>query len=182
MKVEPVSNGNLRIWLSADELPTADDTGETWTLLRRVLITVQRSFARLEKRLVAELIPVADGGLLLVSACQYSCGSVPLYFIKDIEMLYDLAEAWVALPPAEHSCSTAGLYETQWGYAVALYPQPHLTRQETALLHTYATLVGSTAAQAAHTTEYGRLLMNGDVFFRLTASGPMPPEPPGPAH
>ncbi len=181
MRVEPVSNGNLRIWLRADELPTESTTSESWSLLHRVLLLAQRSFGRQGKQLVAELIPVADGGILLVSARTYTLGGTPVYRVDRLEDMYSLAEAWVALSPVERSNVQTVLYELAQGYAVVLYPHTHLTRAETALLHTYGTLIGSDAVTVAQVAEYGRLLAEGDVFCRLTACEPMPPAPPDPA-
>ncbi len=182
MKVEPISNGNLRIWLSAQEMPTENETGEAWIMLRRLLQAVQRSFGRFGKQLVAELIPVADGGVLLVSSRRHTSVGMPVYYMADLNALYQLAEAWIALPTTACSQASMVLYEQADGYALVLYPSPHLTKRETELLHTYASWVGSGAVAAARAAEYGRLLISGDVFAVLTARAPFLPKPPDSAH
>ncbi len=178
MRVEPISNGNLRIWLTADEMPTDNDDVGNWMLLRRVLQTAQRSLGRFGKQLVAELIPVADGGLLLVSSRRMLPDGMPVYHLDTLDAVYGLAEAWVSLPSTQRSNPQTALYESPQGYDVVVYPLSHLTRQETALLHTYGRFAGCDAAAVAHVAEYGRLLASGDVFYRLTACEPLPPEPP----
>ncbi len=180
MKVEPISNGNLRIWLSQEELDKQDREGEAWLCLRQVLRTAQTRLSRLGKHILAELIPVAGGWVLLLSARRNSLAVGPtVYRIADVGTLYRLAEQWAAVsaetPMSGHTC----LYETDGGYDLAVYPVPRLDRRLAALLRRFGTPIGRGEAAAACAAEYGRLLAAGDALgtLVLTVRERCSPEP-----
>lgn len=175
MKVEPISNGNLRIWLSQEEVDKQEHEGDAWLCLRQVLQSAQTRLTRLGKHILAELIPVAGGWVLLLSACRNSSSGGPtVYRIADIGSLYRLAERWDSSPNAHTS-----LYETDDGYDLAVYPAPRLSRRQTALLREFGTPIGRGEAAAAYAAERGRLLAAGDALDRLlfTEREHRPPEP-----
>lgn len=173
MKVEPISNGNLRIWLSQDEVEQQGNEGNAWRCLRQVLQTVQVRLSRLGKHLLAELIPVAGGWVLLLSARRaMPCGGPTVWHVADIGALYSLAERWDSSVPAHTS-----LYETRDGYALVVYPAPRLSRQQTALLREFGIPIGRGAPAAAYAAEWGRLLAAGNALERLTAREHRPPAP-----
>ncbi len=180
MKVEPISNGNLRVWLTAQEMPSAGDRC-AWRLLRRLLQTVGRPLARQGKRLVAELIPVAGGGLLLLSAERCENG-VFVYRIDTLEALYRLAEGWMDLAhTVSHPRPQTVLYERGTSYDLVVCPFGSLSREELSLLRTHATLRGRGAVEAARCAEYGRPLASGDALGALIGREPIPPAPSDPA-
>ncbi len=176
MKVEPISNGNLRIWLSEEEWQKRN-AADGWPLLRRLLQSAQKSLKRMGKQIVAELIPVAGGWLLLLSARREVLGGELIYHIDALDTLYCLAEEWVRL---EHTQPTqTALYEAQTGYDLIVYPAPHLSREQARLLRTYGLLLGQGMLIAAQVAEHSRLLAAGDALERLliTAHEPTLPKP-----
>lgn len=177
MKVEPISNGNLRIWLSQEEVDKQDREGDAWLCLRQVLQTAQSRLRRLGKHILAELIPVAGGWVLLLSARRNLPAVGPtVYRIADVGTLYRLAEQWVAVdaPTTVHT----SLYEADDGYDLAVYPVPRLDGRLAALLRQFGTPIGRGEAAVACAAEHGRLLASGDALGKLvlTEREPRPPE------
>ncbi len=180
MKVEPISNGNLRVWLSQEELEEHTREGEAYTYLRQVLQTAQSRLRRLGKHILAELIPVAGGWVLLLSARRSQPAVGPtVYRIADVSTLYRLAERWVSLSASAPTSVRTCLYETDGGYDVAVYPTPRLDRRRAMLLKEFGTLIGRGEAAAACAAEHGCLLAAGDAFnaLLLTAREPRLPTP-----
>ncbi len=175
MKVEPISNGNLRIWLSQEEYCRRD--GDIRTILTRVLQAAGKSLARLGKQLVAELIPVEGGCVVLISTRRQPNEKVFLYRVDTLDKIYRLAEDWVTSLPIY---TQTALYEYETGYIVAIYPQSHLSRRELALLRTYGAFCGRGMLAVAHVAEYGRLLAVGNALEQLIGREPHAPEPPDP--
>lgn len=173
MKVEPISNGNLRIWLSQEEVDKQEREGDAFLCLRRVLQTAQTRLSRLGKHILAELIPVAGGWVLLLSARRNTpCSGPVVYRIADVGALYRLAERWDSSTPAHTS-----LYETDDGYDLAVYPIPRLSRRQTALLREFGVPIGRGEAAVACAAEHGRLLAAGDALERLIGRERRPPAP-----
>lgn len=179
MKVEPISNGNLRIWLSQEELDKQESEGDVRLCLRQVLQAAQTCLGRLGKHILAELIPVAGGWVLLLSAHNNpSNGGPTVYRIADVGKLYELALRWVEVsaktPMNMHTC----LYETDNGYDLAVYPAPRLDRRLVRLLREFSAPIGRGEAAAACAAEHGRLLAAGDALGRLvvTSRERRPPE------
>jgi hypothetical protein len=163
VKVEPISNGNLRIWLSQEEVDKQDCEGDVWLCLRQVLRAAQSRLSRLGMHILAELIPVAGGWVLLLSAGRdLPLGGPTVYRIADVGALCRLAEQWDASPIAHTS-----LYEADGGYDLAVYPAPRLSRRQTALLREYGTPIGHGEAAVACAAERGRLLAAGDALGKL---------------
>ena len=145
MKIEPISNGNLRIWLAENEIEEwglEDSRGRgIRRLVRHVLSTAGRCPTT---RVWAEMIPVAGGWVLLVSPVVHS--RCPMVYAIAAEMLPQVYARW--RPAAEE---TAQVYAVEEGYHVVLYGE-----QSDALFREYGTPLGSGEGVAAHTTEYGR--------------------------
>lgn len=176
VKVEPISNGNLRIWLSDDELSAAQSGEEAavFGLLRQLLHSVQTRLNRLGKHIVAEQIPIDGGCVLLLSARKNTVSSAPLvYRIRNSSDLFCLAEQWPESAVRPHT----SLYQTDDGYALAVYPATRLTRRQRGILCEYGRRIGRGEATLAHIAEHGRLLAAGDAFEKLTACEPHPPTP-----
>ena len=180
MKVEPISNGNIRIWLSEQELSATDGDGLRWSL-RQVLSVAQGRLARMGSRLVAELIPVEGGAVLLLSARQKQWHSGPIiYYIDTLDGLFRLAEQFARVS-ADVAQPHSSLFATDDGYALIVYPTPHLTRRQARLLSEHAPRMGHGVTVAAHVAEHGTLIAAGNALKKLcvTAREPDPPEPSG---
>lgn len=165
MKIEPISNGNLRIWLAEEEVKEwrlEDSRGKgVRRLVRHALSVVGRSPAA---RVRAELIPVDGGWVLLVSTAVHK--PYPLVYAVEGAMLPQIYARW---RPAEDE--TAQVYAMDAGYRVVLYGE-----RSDALLREYGTPLGCGAELAAHTAEYGRWV--GEI----TAPAPRLPEREGQPH
>lgn len=178
MKVEPISNGNIRIWLSDEEL-SADSGADIRGSLRQVLRIAQGQFARLGRHVLAELIPVEDGQVLLLSARRNTSTIGPMVCcVNTLDDLFCLSEHWSALS-TDTAYPSNCLYAVDDGYVLVVYPSPRLTRQQARLLREYCRPIGRSEAAAAHVAEYGRLLAAGDALGKLciTAREPDRPEP-----
>ena len=174
MKIEPIPNGSLRIWLPQED-------GGIPPRVRRLVQAVQTRLAQKGKRLLAELFPVDDGWILLLSVWKKpSVGGVLVYRVDGVRALFRLAEQWAllstSLPPAPNA-----LYEAGDSYYVVIYPTPHLQRRRTALVQEFGSLLGQGDIAAAYAAERGRLLAAGDALGRLvvTSREPRPPTPSG---
>lgn len=177
VKVEPISNGNLRIWLSEEELQ--EHTRDIGEHLRGMLQAVQTRLSRLGKHILVERIPVDGGWVVLLSARRNVVGNgVVVYRIADIDALFRLAEQWASVPEERENAHTS-LYETDDAYAIVVYPAPRLSRRQTALLREFGERIGQGDAAAAHIAERGRLLAAGDALGRLvlTERERRPPAP-----
>ena len=186
MKIEPISNGSLRIWLTEEEteqwgLHTADK--DLSPLIRRLVRqALSVTGRRPSVRLLAEMIPVEGGCVLLVSPSLRPDERQPaVYRVPDEDALLLLREQWLRL----ETCSAAGsdlppclsLYARDGGYDLAVYPGAPLSQQQLHLLLEYGDLLGCGEGAVAHCAEYGRLLAAGEVF---TYRAPDPPAPGDP--
>ena len=158
MKIETISNGNLRIWLADSEIKEwglDDSCGKgVRRLVRHALSSVGRRSAT---RVWAEMIPVEGGCILLVSPVVHS--RYPLVYAVEPDRIAQIYARW--RPSVEE---TAQVYAMDEGYCVILYGE----RSDT-LLREYGTPIGYGEAVAAHTAEYGQWI--GEI----TAPAPRPP-------
>lgn len=163
MKIEPIDNGNLRIWLAEEEIEEwgLDDPrgGGVRRLVRRALSAVGR---RLTARTVAEMIPVEGGCVVLVSAYIPTI-ALPAVYAADEEALAQIGARW-RVPKGEW----AQVYAMDEGYRLVVYSDDRLEEKSDALLREYAQPLGGGEGLAAHVAEYGRL---------ITTLAPAPPTP-----
>ena len=163
MKIEPISNGNLRIWLAEEEI-------EVWGLesphrdgIRRL---VKRALAatgrRITSRMGAEMIPVEGGCVVLVSPVVHS--RQPAVYGVPQEWLAEVSARW-----RPGWTETAQVYAVGDDFHVVLYGE-----QAECLLREYGYPLGCGEAVAAHTAEYGVWV------WEITAPVPVPPEHEGP--
>ena len=165
MKIEPISNGNLRIWLAGDEI-------EEWGLensrgkgIRRLVRHALSAVGRCPTaRVWAEMIPVDGGCILLISSPVHS--HRPMVYAVEADALAQVTARW--RPAAEE---TAQVYAMEEGYHVVLYGE----RSDT-LLREYGTPLEGGAGMAAHTAEYG------EWVGEITAPAPLLPENGDRAH
>lgn len=164
MKVEEITNGSLRIWLSEAEMqewglsPSGEEKQAAIRLVRRIL----RHVPRPAERLLAELIPVEGGSVLLVSAAQPPTAGTPaVYRLFGVDALLELVAQWRALPAAEMPACC--LYEREGEYDLVVYPAQPLSRRQRWLLAEYGQPVGYGEGLAAYCAERGRLLAAGSM-------------------
>lgn len=186
MKVEPISNGSLRIWLSEEEIekwglhPTVDtDNRRARRLVRQALLQAHRHPAT---RLLAEMIPVEGGCVLLISPALRPDSRQPaVYRLANEDALLTLAQQWQRLPESRSGGPdvppTLALYEREYGYDLAVYPCSPLSERQIRLLLEYGSLLGCGQGAAAHSAEYGSLLATGDVFKVREPASPAPEDP-----
>lgn len=163
MKIEPIDNGNLRIWLAEDEIEEwgLEDSrgGGVRRLVRRALSAVGR---RLTSRTMAEMIPVEGGCVVLVST-YIPAIPLPAVYAADEKALVQIRTRW-RVPMGERAL----VYAVDEGYRLVVYSDDRLEEQSDALLREYGEPLGGGAGLAAHVAEYGRL---------VTALAPAPPTP-----
>lgn len=161
MTVEPISNGNLRIWLADNEI-------EEWGLQRGrpkgVRRLVRRALAMVGRRPAtrawAEMIPVEGGCVVLVST-EDPWRTRPRVYAVDEASLAQVVARWRS--PVE---GEAQVYAVEDGYHVVVDSEGE---SSDGLLSEYGRPLGCGAGVAAHTAEYGRWL--------FTVPEPAPPEP-----
>lgn len=167
MKIEPIDNGNLRIWLAEEEIEEwgLDDSRGIGIrrLVRRALASVGR---RLSSRIQAEMIPVEGGCVVLVST--YISGiALPAVYAADEAALEQITARW-QVPVGE----SAQVYAMEDGYRLVVYSADVLEEKSDALLREYGEPLGGGAGLAAHVAEYGK---------PITVLAPAPPTPEDPA-
>ncbi len=178
MKIEPIDEGRLRVWLNEEET-------ERWGLwsapeqrVRRLVRQVMAAVGRRPCRLLAEAIPVAGGSVLLISRLlRPRAEEIAVYHLPDEDTLLSLIRQWRKVP--DDTQPYCALYEAGAGYRLAVYPDGTLSPRQSRLLLEYGTLVGCGEGAAAHAAEYDRRIGDGAL---LTADAPHPPAPGGPAH
>ena len=174
MIIEPINGGRLRVWLNQREVRRCRldrehcDRRAVRRLVRHVL--TQGGYEP-SKGTVAEMIPVADGWVLLVSPHTARSDSAAVYWFEDEQALSAFLSRWEGMERAP-SCA---LYRLEDGYALTVHGDDPLTPHGSGLLEEYARLWGRGEPLSAHVAEYGQLLQAG----YLTADGPRPPAEQG---
>ena len=159
MTIESMGDGRLRVWLDDREaqgllLHTEAPNGRR---LRRRVRQILTSAGQGDIGPVsAELIPVAEGWLLLICPLEDS-GLPPVYALAGVDPLLELMERW----PHKGSQPVCSLYEMGEEYRLTVYPTEPLTPLQKRLLGEYGRLVGVGEGVVAHTAEYGRLIATG---------------------
>lgn len=170
MTIEPISGGRLRVWLDQREIRRCRlnhdhyDRRALRRLVRRVLV---ESGGEPTARSTAEMIPVADGWVLLVSPRRERTHRTAVYWFADEGAMDAFTAQWERIEDAP----TCGLYALEGGYALTVRGDSELTPRQRGLLDEYGHPWGEGEPLAAHVAEYGRLLCAG----YLTADGRCPP-------
>lgn len=166
VNIEPISNGNLRIWLAEEEIKEwgleGHDNDGIRRLVRRALSATGK---RLTSRMWAEMIPVEGGCVVLVSPTVHKRRQPAVYAVEAEE----LGQVYARWHPAWDE--TAQVYAVDDGYRIVLYGEEGET-----LLREYGCPVGCGAAAVAHTAEYG------EWIGEITAPAPVPPAGEDRAH
>ena len=175
MKIEPIAEGRLRVWLKEEEaaLWKLDREEPDKIGLRRLVRRLYTATGcRPVGRLTAEMVPVAEGWLLLISPSSSFEKWPVVYHLSGPDDWLSLVEKWQA--EIDSTQPMGMLYEMEEGYRLVVYGERPLSQRQSRLLSEHAHLVGCGEAVAAHTAEYGILIATGNV---LTADGHRPPEP-----
>ena len=153
MNIEPISNGNLRIWLAEDEMKEwglDGDDGGIRRLVRRAFSVTGR---RQPSRTWAEMIPVEGGCVVLVSPRLHTRRLPAVYAVEGDALL----EVY-----ARYRGQAAQVYAVDDIYHVVLYDE-----EGDPLLCEYGHPLGYGEGVAAHTAEYGEWV--------FTMPAPVPP-------
>ena len=154
MNIEPIDNGNLRIWLAEDEIEAwglaEGDKDGIRRLVRRALSAAGR---RHTARTCVEMIPVEGGCVVLVSPDVHT-RRLPMVYAVEGDALAEVYSRYVG-PPAQ-------VYAVEDTYHVVLYE-----REGEMMMREYGTPLGYGEGAAAHTAEYGEWL--------FTMPAPAPP-------
>jgi hypothetical protein len=160
VNIEPISNGNLRIWLAEEEIREwgleDGDGGGVRRLVRRALSAVGR---RPAARMCAEMIPVEGGCVLLVSTEVHNRRLPTVFVVTGEDALLEVYARW-----HPQWGSAAHVYAVGEDYHVLLYSE-----EGESLLREYGHRLGCGEGMAAHTAEYGCWV--GEI----TAPAPAPP-------
>ena len=171
MKIEPIQDGCLRVWLTEDELQQEGLLKEEPSpgRMRRLVRRIMRGVGRYPTSVVAELIPVMGGGVLLITPKLYpEAGQPTVYRLADEDALLALWERW----PREETAPMGSLYELEGEYRLAVHPTTPLSEKQMHLLLEYGIPLPGGEGAVAHAAEYGRLVGMGDLF---TEREPRPP-------
>lgn len=171
MKIESLSNGCMRIWLSSGELTRFGVSVETAQgseqCIRRLLEAVLSAAARQQGErcapALAEVIPVDGGCVLLLTPRRRAAGGALVFCPRDLEALYALAERWRDIPCAP--CTS--LYELNTEYRLVVHTAGALPLRLRRLLSAYGEPLGYGAAAVAAVEEHGRPLCVGRALETL---------------
>lgn len=174
MKIEPITEGRLRIWLDEEEAARWRlDREEPDRLgLRRFIRRVYGAAGyRPVGRLTAEMVPVAGGWLMLIGPSAPPERGPAVHHLDDPDALLTFIRQWRSEQNDPQPLCL--LYELEEGYRLVVYPDIPLSHRQRRLLAEHTYLVGYGEAAAAHTAEYGNLIVAGNL---LTGDGRHPPE------
>ncbi|MBQ7088932.1 MAG: hypothetical protein IJN04_04740 [Clostridia bacterium] len=165
MTVEPIENGNLRIWLADNEM---EEWGLTDSQPKRVRRLVRRALSAVGRRpaprMWAEMIPV-DGGCVVLVSTEGPRHTRPTVYAVEAEHLAEVT-ARLRLPEGD----TAQVYAVEDGYHVVVCSEEEGCD---ALLCEYGRLLGYGEAVAAHTAEYGEWILTMPAPASPTGADPV---------
>lgn len=192
MKMEPLSSGDLRIWMTDEELcrwglrleDMKAGTAGTDRAMRRLLsVARQRLPFSSNGSVLVEAMPLEGGCLFLFSSPGRSASAVSLpqlYVLDSAEAVLGLGETLSAsrcdaLPPAS-------LYRQGDAYVLILYAGLGTTGGCCRLLQEFGRRMGEGYAAASYIEEHSQPITVGNALQRLCAVyGSRPPTPPHPA-
>lgn len=145
MQMESIANGNVRIWLTEEEMEAWGLTDGCRQGVRRL---VRKALSAMEQRptacVTAEMIPVEGGCILLVSPAVHKRCQPTVYHV-DADTVSQIAARW-----HPQWWESAEVYAMGDAYHVVTYG-----RQADSLLREYGYPIGYGEGAAAHTAEYG---------------------------
>ncbi len=191
MKIEPLSSGALKIWMSEEELQRWGLSFETLgtdkvrthrALIKLLGIAKQRLVACPEEEMRVEIMALHSGYLFLIIPEKDSWSPVcnpKIYAIADAEQLLRLGENLAANHAGELPLSS--LYEWNKEYRLIVYSASRKRSREWRILSEFAQCVAEGNGAAAFLEEHGVPIIQGTALHRLCATYesrlPMPPHP-----
>ena len=176
MKMEPLNSGELRIWMTSNELARwglNTDTmqvGEPSTdrALRRLLAVARQRMVFPEGTVTVEALPLEGGCLFLFSGCRQKFWAVAprVYRLETAEDLLQFAQTL----HAAHKSTVlpcASLYRQKQGYLLIVYAGFGPIRRVCRFAEEFGTFVGEGEAVAALIEEHTAAVTVGDALNRL---------------
>lgn len=191
MKMEALNSGDLRIWMTDEDLcrwglcleNMKAGTPETNRAIRRLLgVARQRLPFRSNGSVLVEALPLDGGCLFLFSTPERSFPAVILpqiYTLDSAEAVLQFGETLSASPCKE--LPSASLYQQGDAYVLILYAGLGEMGDSRRLLQEFGHRSGEGYAAASYIEEHGRPITVGDALHRLCAAfGSHSPAPPHP--
>lgn len=193
MKMEPLKNGSLKIWMTEEDMQhfglqfehmSAHNEATRRAVSRLISVARDRHLLHTGGELTLEALPLGNGCLLLVTPrCGEPLFPLPqpaVYHLQNADDLLQLTDGLRLLPT--NTLPAASLFAWPTGYRLIVYP--HKTKschRCCQLLCEYAQPINDPLA-VAHTEEHGTALCIGNAFRRLrlttlATSQPTPPDP-----
>lgn len=188
MKMEPLSSGDLRIWMTDEELcrwglrleDMQAGTAETDRAMRRLLsVARQRLPFHSNGSVLVEVLPLEGGCLFLFSSSGRSTLPISLpqvYVLESAEAVLGFGQT---LSASRRAClPPASLYRQGEAYVLILYAGLGTTIGCRRLLQEYGHRLGEGYATASYIEEHGTPITVGDALQRLCAAYGSPPPTP----
>ena len=195
MRMEPMENGCLKIWLDAGDLQALGlqfedmDYRESATreAIAKLLQTAQdQTGFQMTDSLLVEALPLDEGCLLLLTPGgaldntgagrrrlrMVRAGGPLVYSLAEVDQLFQLEQGWRRFRcrgrsgPSFREPATS-LFRFGDQYRLVVYPSFLIPKGMRSMLSEFGTLVGEGDAAAAYTAEHGQALAIGDAIDRL---------------
>lgn len=188
MKIEPLSSGDLRIWMTDDELcrwglrldRMKAGTPETTRAIRRLLgIARQRQPFCSYGSVLVEALPIEGGCLFLFSAPDRPIPTVALPQVYALDSAEAVLQFGERLSAKRQTClPRASLYRQGEEYVLILYTGLGTVSGCHRLLQEFGRRTGEGYVAAAYIEEHGQPITVGNALQRLCAAyGSLPPTP-----
>ena len=189
MKMEPLSSGDLRIWMTHQDLcrwglhidSMKAGTPQISRAIRRLLGVARQRFAfPAHGSVLVEALPIEGGCLFLFSTPVRSLPPITLpqlYVLDSAEAVLQFGETLSTCPSCE--LPPASLYRQGDVYVMIVYDGASTTGGFERLLQEFGRRFGEGFAAASYIEEHGHPITVGDALQRLLAAyGSHPPVPP----
>lgn len=188
MRIEPLSSGDLRIWMTDDELCRwglrLDDmkagSPDANRAIRRLLgIARQRQPFYSNGSVLVEALPLEGGCLFLFSTperCVPTAALPQVYTLDSAEAVLQFGERLSA--KQQESLPPASLYRQGEGYVLILYTGLGTAGGCGRLLQEFGRCTGEGYVAAAYVEEHSQPITVGDALQRLCAAYGSPPPTP----
>lgn len=194
MKMEPLSSGCLKIWMTQSDMQrfglsfetmNARDTATRQAVFKLLNVAKLRHAFHVDEGLTVEALPIDNGCLLLLTPGRhrplFALPQPTVYAIHNADDLLRFGNSLSHI--SQNDLPTASLFGWKQGYRLILYPDITTSEPCKRLLSEFAEPIADSYTAAAYTEEHGHALAIGNALQRLfTAHGSHAPEPPDPLH
>ena len=195
MRMEPMDNGCLKIWLNTEDMQALNLRFETMDIrdpsTREAIAKLLRAAEEqtgfhAANGLLVEALPLNEGCLLLLTPGSSTGGERPgshrlrmvraggplVYSLAGVDQLFQLEHGWQRFRRPERTGSgfrepATSLFRFGNQYRLVVYPSFIVPKGMRSMLSEFGTLVGEGDAAAAYTAEHGQPLAVGDAMDRL---------------